>query len=388
MDARGLAARITDLDALPRRAIIALMVGAVFGVAIWSLNAQSPDLPTALWWPAMGVLVIVVLASRGRRLAVLVPLGIVLAVANYWGGRPLELAIVYAFANLIEAWLVVWFLTRGRRHAQFTTLAHIGRFLIVAGLAPISFAVVASTAALVLGVDPLALALTFMSSHASALFVIVPLALVPVTVRLRAPRWEPVVQSVALALLIILVFMVVPSYALTFLIITTLMWGAFRLPPLVPAIQSLVLALVAVAMTAAFIGPFGLLIGEDLRGGVIALQLFMMTHAAAGLFVSGQSAEWFASAEALAARERDAQRVAEELRELNQQKDQFIASVSHELRTPVTSILGFAETLTESQRTPVGRCHRRRARTEPAHDSVEHAPARRARRPPLGHGVR
>jgi signal transduction histidine kinase len=35
------------------------------------------------------------------------------------------------------------------------------------------------------------------------------------------------------------------------------------------------------------------------------------------------------------------------LRQLNSQKDHFIASVSHELRTPVTSILGFAEDLTD-----------------------------------------
>ena len=125
------------------------------------------------------------------------------------------------------------------------------------------------------------------------------------------------------------------------------MWGAFRLPPLVPALQTLTLALVSVAFTASFLGPFGLLIVDDLRGGVIALQLFMMTHSAAGLFVSGQSADWFAGTVALASRERDARRVADELRELNQQKDHFIASVSHELRTPVTSILGFSEQLTE-----------------------------------------
>ena len=33
------------------------------------------------------------------------------------------------------------------------------------------------------------------------------------------------------------------------------------------------------------------------------------------------------------------------LRDLNQSKDQFLASVGHELRTPLTSVLGFAELL-------------------------------------------
>jgi len=40
--------------------------------------------------------------------------------------------------------------------------------------------------------------------------------------------------------------------------------------------------------------------------------------------------------------------VAEELRALSKQKDDFVSAVSHELRTPITSILGFAEDLDEN----------------------------------------
>jgi len=39
------------------------------------------------------------------------------------------------------------------------------------------------------------------------------------------------------------------------------------------------------------------------------------------------------------------QAVVEELRGLNQQKDDFISSVTHELRTPITTVMGFAEEL-------------------------------------------
>lgn len=42
------------------------------------------------------------------------------------------------------------------------------------------------------------------------------------------------------------------------------------------------------------------------------------------------------------------QDVAERLRDLSRQKDNFASSVSHELRTPITSILGFAEELEET----------------------------------------
>jgi len=47
-------------------------------------------------------------------------------------------------------------------------------------------------------------------------------------------------------------------------------------------------------------------------------------------------------------------RVAEEMRALSQQKDDFVSAVSHELRTPITSIVGFVEelhdTATDDQR--------------------------------------
>ena len=42
------------------------------------------------------------------------------------------------------------------------------------------------------------------------------------------------------------------------------------------------------------------------------------------------------------------QAVVEELRALNQQKDDFISSVTHELRTPITSVMGYAEELVET----------------------------------------
>ena len=51
-------------------------------------------------------------------------------------------------------------------------------------------------------------------------------------------------------------------------------------------------------------------------------------------------------------RERVAVQSAEQLRQLNDQKDDFISAVSHELRTPVTSIIGFSEQLEASSLPP------------------------------------
>ncbi len=51
-------------------------------------------------------------------------------------------------------------------------------------------------------------------------------------------------------------------------------------------------------------------------------------------------------------RERQSRELADELRHLNAQKDDFISAVSHELRTPVTSIIGFSEDLDDGRLPP------------------------------------
>lgn len=353
MDDRGIAARVHDLPALPRRAIIALLLIASVALARWGLTSTVGDLPIALWWPAIALGVAAVLASRGRRVLVSVLLLALVVLVNASAGRPWELSAVYGLANALEAWVVVWMLTRGRAHARMVTLPEGGKALVALGVGAAVIAVVGGLgAAVFVGANlPLTVASLF-TSHASALFAIVPFFLIPLTVPWRAPTWEPIVQSIALVALTVVVFAPAATLALTFFIITTLMWGAYRLPPIVPAVQTIVLAFAATIATELGIGPFAILAAGDVRVALFSLQLFVMTHAAAGVFVAGQAHDWNATTEALAERERDAQRVADELRYLNQQKDDFISAVSHELRTPVTSIIGFSEELLDDSQPP------------------------------------
>lgn len=350
MDDRGIVARIREMPAFERRAHIALLLLGFTGLAWWGLNSSTPDLPIALWWPAAALAVVAVLSSAGRRVVVTLLIVVLSVLLNAAAGRPTDLSIAYGLANGAEAWVVAWMLTRTSCRARLVTLPEAGWFLACTGAGALVIAVVGGTAAAVFaGADPLIAMVSLFRSHASAISAIVPLFLVPLTVRLRVPAWEPIVQTITLMVLTVVVFAPAAALALTFLIITTLMWGAFRLPPLVPAIQTILLAFAATIATGLAIGPFAGLVGGDPRAAVIALQLFILTHAAAGLFVSGQAHDWNATTDALAARERDAQRVADELRYLNQQKDDFISAVSHELRTPVTSIIGFSEQLIDDE---------------------------------------
>lgn len=82
------------------------------------------------------------------------------------------------------------------------------------------------------------------------------------------------------------------------------------------------------------------------RLDVIPLRTSSYLWAGIGLFLVGlAAAAAFAFAVvALGARLRQ-RREMEELRSLDRQKDDFLATVSHELRTPLTSILGFADAL-------------------------------------------
>lgn len=232
MDERGIAARIHDLPAVRRRSVIALLLLAMVGLAWWGLSAPTADLPIALWWPAAAFGVAAVLASRGRGIGISLLMLALIAILNVAAGRPPGLAIGYGIANAAESWVVAWWLTRHRPFPRLVTLPEGGKALVAAGLGAGVIAVLGGIAAAVfVEADPLSVIPSLFTSHASALFAIVPLFLVPLTVRLRAPAWEPAVQSVALVVLTFVVFAPAAALALTFFIITTLMWGAFRLPP-------------------------------------------------------------------------------------------------------------------------------------------------------------
>jgi signal transduction histidine kinase len=353
MDARGIAARIYDLPTAQRRAVIALLLGLTTGASWWAVVAVTPDLPVAIWFPGSAAAVITVLVSRGRRVGVALLVVVAPTVVGIAGGRSIELSIAYGIALGAEAWVVAQMLTRGRAHATMRDLNQMGWFLISSAAGVLVLVVIAGAGASFFeGVNPVLIAAALLTSHLSAIVALVPIVLVPLNERRTAPVWEPILQSFTLLVLTVVVFGPAASLAITFLLLTTLMWAASRFPPVYVAVQTICLATAASVATALDVGPFSVLIHDDVRGSLFALQLFILTHAAAGLFVAAQSAEWKATTAALAGRERDALSIAHNLSQLNAQKDDFISAVSHELRTPVTSILGFSEQVIDAHLDP------------------------------------
>ena len=462
----GLVGRLYLADTIVRRiGIIALVLFAGL-VSVASVLLSPVDAAIAAWWPAAGVSAVAVLASRGNRVAVALAIAAVTAVGNVIGGRELLVAVLFGLANAIEAWLVAWVLTRGNPVARLDGLRDVTRLLAATLVGAAAIGILAgATAWALLDRDFLFTALGLLSSHASALLVVTPVALVSSRLNRRVSPVEGVLQIAAVVLLVGYTFWPGNVLPLAFLPFIALLWAAFRLPTVVVAVELIATAAATTILTAAGGGPFAVYADDGARTTVELIQAFLIVYAVGVLYVSAARNEWanvvtqlgareallrggiissetgilvaevldgehlrvvgvnataleaigrnempgswgtagiwmqrdrvvfgvselderirardpgrleitrgdrrfdvdiafyaeaggqpvvtlvFTDVTARDAREQLALAVADDLRRLNEQKDDFIASVSHELRTPVTSILGFAEQLEES----------------------------------------
>lgn len=462
----GLVGRLFFADATVRRLGIVALVLLAGGVSVTSVLLSPVDAAIAAWWPAAGISVVAVLASRGNRVAVALAIAAVTAAGNVIGGRELLVAVLFGLANAVEAWLVAWVLTRGEPFARLERLRDMNRLLLAAVVGAVSIGLLAGlTAWALLGRDFLPTALGLLFSHASALLVLTPVALVSPRRLQRVNPWEALLQALTLVGILAWTFWPGNILPLAFLPFIALLWAAFRAPTIVVAVQLILTAMAVTILTAVGGGPFAVFAGDGTRTTVELIQAFLIVYAVAVLYVSAARNEWanvvtqlgareallrggiissetgilvaevldgerlrvvgvnataleaigrsempsswgtagiwmqrdrvvfgvselddrirgrdpgrveitrgdrrfdvdiafyaeaggqpvvtlvFTDVTARDAREQLALAVADDLRRLNEQKDDFIASVSHELRTPVTSILGFAEQLEES----------------------------------------
>ena len=466
MEQDGFAARLWRAPRSVRLSgIIALLVLA--GVSSYLAIALNPlTTAVAAWWPAAGWSVLAVLASRGSRTAAMAGVFAVTATGNMFAGRELIIAVLFGIANAVEAWIVARLLTGGGPEARLENPRDVGRLLVAALAGAVAIAVIGGTTVAVLRDENFVLSfVALLASHLSAVLVVAPVGLVRRRFARSAGGLETVVQIIVLVVVVAVVFWPGAELPIGFVPFIALLWAAFRLSPLVLAIELIVVSVAATMLTASGGGPFSVYLEESTWIVVALLQAFFIINATAALFVSASRNEWanvvtqlearqallrggivsadtgmfigerldsgririvgvnpvalealgwddlpgdwenrllsaradqpllgfsaiddlvragtsgrvelvrgvrrydvdvatysqaggrpivtiiFTDVTARDRRERLALQTADELRELNRQKDDFIASVSHELRTPVTSILGFAEQLTES----------------------------------------
>ena len=338
---------VASLWAAPRSwrysAILVLLLLA-YGLGRASLAAPTSQTGVASWWPAAAAAVLAMCVAKGRERALVAVLVAVVSVAsNLGGGRPLPVALGFGLANALEAVVVVGILAGRDEPARLHTVRDVLRFTIAVfcGAATIGL-VAAGTLAMFESAAFGTVLLSAVPSHAFAVFVLLPLALVQSGRRRPDRRLELLIHVGFMLLVLGIAYGPGRSLPISFLILPLLTWAAFRFGIRIVAWELCVTALVASGLTSMGIGYFTSGQGSSsIATAGSFVQIFLVTYASSVLLLAAELAQ----RDDLLDRERE---VVNALRDLNRQKDDFVSSVSHELRTPITSILGFAEELEET----------------------------------------
>lgn len=457
--------------------MIASLLGLTYLLGTAAVVLTPPSSQTAAWWPAAGTGVVAVLCARKRPWAVALLVGLITVGSNYAAGRPLAVSACFGVANSVEAWLVSAILARSTAAPALRRMSDVARLVAATLSGSLAIGVLAATVVALLEegrfLDTL-IAVT--ASHAAAVIVVVPPALVTYGGVVRRNRLEFISQIVITAAVVGFVFSPGNTLPLAFLCLPVLSWAAFNFSYGFVIIELLLSAVLTVELTAAGGGPFaaaevagvsvtnqmlqifliaqaGTIIffgagrlererlaeevlsrGQLLRGGLVGAQVGLLiiqpvrfpevrvllgndaasemldwpalagevedlgpsgvvrlsrrdpavqifdAYRQSGLteqrgelttrngrrvqyFLSTRSSDYdqgVVTAQFVDITERyeaqlanqmaleHEQDLVDQLRDLNRQKDDFVASVSHELRTPITSILGFAEVLEEA----------------------------------------
>ncbi|GHG45163.1 two-component sensor histidine kinase [Flavimobilis marinus] len=233
----------------------------------------------SVWWPAIAVCTLAVMAVPRRWF--LVAGGSVLVwmtVANMLADRPFGLSFGYGLANAVEAVLVSFLLTYGRRRARLERRRDVLTLLGAAGLGAAIATVIASVTLLANGGSYVG-GTPVLTSHASALLTILPLALTSTRSAERSPRWQLVAQPIALTTTVLFVFWPGHTLPLAFLPMPFLVWGTLLYSSRAMAVQLAAVAITVTSLTAAGHGPFAA-VTADALGPVQAVQIFLITYAA------------------------------------------------------------------------------------------------------------
>ncbi|ANP71540.1 sensor histidine kinase [Cryobacterium arcticum] len=342
----NLVALLWSAPRLWRYAAIAVLLLLVYLLGLAALSAPASPSGVAAWWPAAAAGVLALCLARGsERWLVAVLVGAVSVASNLSGGRTLAVALGFGLANALETFVFTAIFARENRPAQLDTVRDVLRFAVAAACGAAAVGVVAAgTLALLTGASFGAVLFSALPSHAFAVFTLVPLALTRGRPGRAERRLELLIQIGFVLLVLGVAYGPGRSLPISFLILPLLTWAAFRFGIRVVAWELCLTALVASGFTSMGIGYFTSAGGTATTATGSLVHLFLITYATSVLLLAAELAQ----RDALLERERE---VVHALLDLNRQKDDFVSSVSHELRTPITSILGFAEELEDTDLT-------------------------------------
>ncbi len=242
----------------------------------------------SVWWPAVAVCALAVMAvPRGWFLAAAGSVLVWMTLANMLANRPFGLSFGYGLANAVEALLVALLLTRGRRRVRLERRRDVLRLLVAGAVGAAVASVIASVTLMLNGASYVG-GTPVLTSHASALLTILPLALTSTRGAEQGPRWQLLAQPVALAVAVLYVFWPGHTLPLAFLPMPFLVWGTLLYSSRAMAVQLAAVAITVTTLTAAGHGPFAAVSAQAL-GPVQTVQIFLITYAASILaFATGR----------------------------------------------------------------------------------------------------
>jgi diguanylate cyclase (GGDEF)-like protein/PAS domain S-box-containing protein len=241
----------------------------------------------AMWWPAAGVAAAAMVLTAPRHRAAVA--GIVFAasvLSNVLGGRAWLVAVLFALANTAEALVILRVLAFRRRDpSRLEQPEDLARLLLAVVAGGLTAGVIAGGAAAgLLGAGFVDTVVATSASHASAVVLLLPMALHGGHDRSEAGRGELVAQWLFVAGLTAVVFAPGQRHALAFLVVPALLWGAMRASLVVVSVQLLTVGLIATGASVQGAGPF--VLGATSTSVTVSLvQLLIVTSAVVALGV-------------------------------------------------------------------------------------------------------
>jgi len=299
-----MAAGISDVARTTRGRVTLHVALLVLAFALAALVAAFPGVaPTfSAWWPAVAVCVLALLAlPRRYRPAGAAAAAVVVASANLVCGMTPVTAVGLGLANGAEALVVATVLVAGRRRARLGSLRDVGRLLLAIGVGVVVGELVAGAATVLDGGTFLDGAANVLTSHASALVMILPLGLRTPVRRGPAPVVQQVLQLLVLAAVVYFVFGPSTPLPMTFLVVPVLVWATFIYSSRVVAVEVALTGVAVTQLTLAGHGPFAYALRAF--GPVPTAQIFLMVVGATILAFAAARDERLAISARLAKRD-------------------------------------------------------------------------------------
>jgi PAS domain S-box-containing protein len=287
--------RANPADSLPEPPPWGLALAAVSSVLVLAYGALllSPtDVEVAVWAPAAGVAVVLLLLCP-RRWQWMPAVGMAAAtgLAHFVTGLPLEVAAGIGVAYGLGAFVAALLLTWGRPgRPPLRTVEDLWRF-VAATLAGTAVAAAGTglTLASTLDASFLATAVTVAASYAAAILLITPLVLRVGPSSVADRRQELVAQVLLLLAAVGLVFAPDQDASLTFVPLPLLLWAALRFGLRVVTYELLATGLLATALTTIGGGPFAAGTGDGATGetaAAVLAQTFLVVTALVTLLLA------------------------------------------------------------------------------------------------------